>query len=332
MAVRTDLDAAGDDFIGPSRLAWRGAHGWCNDGRVWPASNSRLDAWISLLHTLGLDPAPLLMSTLCADFEGDQWSAVSVDPADAWACYAIAIQELVVWRPLLAHVVSQLDRGNAIVCEVDGFHLAGDPPSYQREHHKTVIIATGYDRRSHSLRYLHGASEGRVEGEDLDALLTAGIGSAQLPPFAQVVRLERLAARSVAERSVLGVALARLHGTRIPDRNPFRAFADAMREHGAWLAGGGDDHFRKWAFATTQQCGAAFELASLVTAWLHSHGEPVGAAVAPLRQASVGVRALHQRLARVPHAGRMPDVNDTMAECADAWDAAMTVLRPRYGA
>jgi nucleotide-binding universal stress UspA family protein len=330
MAAQSEFDAQ-SGFVGAASLAWRGPHPWHQGERVWSATNSRLDVWIELLHALGLEPAPVLLNTLCADFLGDQWSLTSVLKADLWACYGIAVEELFVWRPLLAHLVEQLDRGNAVLIEVDAFHLPDTAVgSYQRAHVKTMIAVTGYDRNSHRLRYLHGGVGAEIDGEDLDALLAAGIGGAQLPPFAQVVRLERHVPRTELERAQIGVELARFHGTRIPAKNPVRSFGDALRTHGAWLTGGDSDHYQRWAYATLQQCGASFELSADVCVWLTSHGEPVGDAIEPLRAIAKAARALHQRLARVPQSGRMPDVSQAVDEMAQAWDAAMRVLKARY--
>ncbi len=331
MAARPEF-AQQTGFVGSSRLNWRGPHPWHQGERVWSTTNSHLDVWIELLHTLDLDPAPLLLPTLCADFEGDQWTLTSIASGDLWACYGIVVEDLLVWRPLLAHVVEQLDRGNAVLVEVDAFHLPDlTGGSYEREHRKTVIAVTGYDRHAHRLRYIHGSVGAEVGGDDLDALVTAGIGSAQLPPRTQVVKLDRLVARTDAERAMIGAALARFHCTRLPSRNPVREFGDALRAHGAWLAGGDADHYQRWAFATLQQCGVAFELGADVCSWLAYHGEPVIDAVAPLRLVSQAARALHQRLVRVSQSGRMPDVGHTVDDMAGAWDDAMAVLRPLYG-
>ena len=331
MAARSEFAEHGG-FVGSSRLSWRGAHPWHQGERVWSTTNSHLDVWIELLHTLDLEPSPVLLPTLCADFEGDQWTQTSVAPADLWSCYGIAVESMLVWRPLLAHLVEQLDRGNAVLVEVDAFHLPDmTGGSYQREHAKTLIAVTGYDRHAHRLRYIHGAAGADVGGEDLDAMMTAGIGSAQLPPFAQIVKLDRMMPRTLAERGQVGIALARFHGTRLPSRNPVKAFGEALRSHGAWLAGGDAEHYQRWAFATLHQCGASFEVAADVCTWLAYHGEPVSPAVAPLRLVSHAARALHQRLVRVSQSGRMPDVGHTVDDMSRAWDDAMTILRPRYG-
>jgi hypothetical protein len=95
----------------------------------------------------------------------------------------------------------------------------------------------------------------------------------------------------------------------------------------------GDDagYCQRWAFANLQQCGAAFEVGADVCAWLALHGEPVGAAMAPLRRASHAARALHQRLVRVSQSGRLPDVGYTIDDMTKAWDDAMSVLKPVYG-
>lgn len=330
MAARPDLDVTAG-FAGTAKLAWRGPHAWHTGARVWSTTNSHLDVWIELLHALGLEPAAALTSTLCADFNGDQWTFTSICRADLWACYGISVEDLIVWRPLLAHVVEQMDRGNAVLVEVDAFHLPDMVgSSYQREHAKTLIAITGYDRHAHRLRYLHGAAAAEVGGEDLDALVTAGIGGAQLPPHAQIVKLDRLTQRTAAEYAQLGVSLARFHGTRIPARNPVRAFGEALRAHGAWLAGGDAEHYQRWAFATLHQCGSSFELGADVCAWLAANGEPVASAEQHLRVLAESARSLHQRLVRVSQSGRMPDVSGTLDEMAQSWDDAMAILKPRY--
>lgn len=331
MAVRSEFQEQ-SRFVGSPRLEWRGPHPWHQGERVWSATNSNLDAWIELLHALDLDPAPVVMPALCADFHGDHWTLTTVSTADLWACYGIVVEELFVWRPLLAHVIEQLDRGNAVLVEVDAFHLPDMMgSSYHREHSKSLIAITGYDRVAHRLRYLHGMLGADVGGDDLDALLSAGIGEARLAPHVTVVRLDRLAPRTPAERAQVGIALARFHGTRFPVRNPVREFGAALRAHGAWLAGGDAEHYQRWAYATLQQCGAAFEVGADACFWLAQNGEPVAEAVAPLRRLSQAARALHQRLVRVSQSGRMPDVGHTVEDMAKAWDDAMSVLKPVYG-
>jgi Domain of unknown function (DUF1839) len=332
MAARSDsLTLSG--FVGSARLAWNGAHEWHTGERIWSQTTPRLDTWISLLHTLDLDPLPILSALLCSDFEGDQWSAPRVPASDVWSAHGLVVEEMCVWRPLLAHLVEQLDRGHAVLVEVDEFHLPDlVGSSYQRAHSKTVIAFTGYDRHAHSARYIHGAFGGEIGGEDLDSMLAAGIGSAQLAPTTTLVRLDRMVHRAPDELARIGVALARFHGTRFPVQNPVRAFGEALRSQGTWLAGGDEVHYARWAFATLHQCGAAFELGSDVCDWLASHGEPTGAAGTHLRAVSRGARALHQRLVRVPQSGRMPDVAQTVEEMARSWDDAMVVLKHTYGA
>jgi Domain of unknown function (DUF1839) len=330
MAAVSEFESS-NGYVGSPRLAWTAPHPFHQGDRAWHGVNAHVDVWVELLHVLGLEPAPVLLSCLCADFEGDQWTFSKVAAADAWTCYGIVVDDLLVWRPLLAHIVEQLDRGNVVLVEVDAFHLPDTVGTlYQREHVKTVIAVTGYDRHAHRLRYLHGAVGHELHGDDLDAMLTAGIGSAQLPPFAQIIKLDRLIPRSASERVTLGVALARYHCTKLPVKNPVRAFADGLRAHGAWLAGGDAELYRRWAFATLQQCGATFEISADVTAWLAANGEPVGAAVSHLRDIAYGAKSLHTKLARVPISGRMPDVSLTLDQMADSWDFAMTTLQPRY--
>ena len=330
MAVRSDSEAM-TGYVGSRRLAWHGPHAWHQDERIWSTTNRQLDVWIELLHTLDLDPAPVLLPTLGVDFEGDHWTHAQVCKSDLWACYGIVVEEMPLWRPLLAHLVEQLERGHVALMDADEYHLPDtDGGSHGREHLRTVIAVTGYDRRRHVLRYMHGATGGEVTGRDLDALLAPSASSGQLLPCVQLVKLDRLAPRSEAERAQVGIALAHFHGTRFPARNPVRAFADSLRVHGGLFAGGDAEHCQRWAFATLHQCGAAFEVGADVCAWLAQHGEPVGNAVSHLRLVARNARSLHQRLVRLPLQSKLPDVAQTLSDMARSWDDAMAVLRPRY--
>jgi hypothetical protein len=318
----------------PSGVSWTHSHPLHASDRVWPETNCYLDVWIELLHSLRLDPTPALLPALGVAFEGDQWTFVKVSHPDLWALYGIAVDELLVWRPILAHATEQLSRGNVILVEADSFHLPDTAGvSYQLEHAKSTIAITGYDAAASRMHYLHGVGGYVLEGSNLSGVLDTGIGAASLPPFAELVRLDRVQTRSVNELARVARALAHLHGTRLPTENPVLAFASALQAHAVWLQDGGVDHYHKWAFATLRQCGASFELAATAVHWLATHAdEPVADAVPHLMRISTGAKTLQFKLARVPVSGRMPDVGPLLTEMADAWDAAMVILQPRYGA
>ncbi len=331
MAARSDVELRWEGDGLPA-LAWRGAHPWLSGERIWSTINGSADTWLSLLHTLGLETEPLLMSSLCADFEGDQWTRVGLPEADLWSCHGIAVEELQVWRPLLAHAVEQLSRGHAMLVDADQFHLPDMiGAGYLREHATTTIAVTGYQQRAREIRYIHGSHTGMLAGRDLDAIVTGAAGDALRPSVARLVKLDRMVARGRTELGEIGIALARFHGTRMPVVNPVRAFAESMREHVSWLSAGDAAYFERWAHATLHQCGSAFELAGDACRWLASHGQPVAAAVEPLQAVSRGARTLHQRLALVHETRRPPDVTRILETMASAWTDAMMILRPLYG-
>jgi hypothetical protein len=331
MALAHRIDAV--PLIAPPSLRWDASHALHASDRMWPETNCYLDVWIELLHSLGLDPVPALLPTLAIDFEGDHWTFAKVAPTDLWALYGIVVEELLVWRPILTHATEQLSRGNVVLVEADSFHLPDTAgTSYQREHVKSTIAMTGYTPSARTLHYLHAVGGYTLAGEDLDGVLGTGIGVASLPPFAELVKLDRMERRSTADLGRIARSLAQLLGTRLPTRNPVRAFTDALREHAAWLQAGDMDHYHQWAFATVRQCGASFELAASTVAWLAEQaGEPVDGAVPHLSRIASGAKTLQFKLARVPASGRVPDVSAILVDMADAWDSAMVVLKSRYG-
>src|ERR1700722_19550583 len=90
-------------------------HAIHSDQRIWPETNCYSDVIIELLHGLGREPIAGLAFTLAIDFEGDQWTFFKFPHADLDELYGIDVQELAVWRPLVAHIEEQVGLGRPVL-------------------------------------------------------------------------------------------------------------------------------------------------------------------------------------------------------------------------
>jgi hypothetical protein len=87
--------------------------------RVWAETNCYVDVWVELLHAWGFDPIAALPFTVGIDFEGDQWTFFKFPLSDLCQLYALDVQELAIWRPLVQHVDEQLALGRPVLVELD---------------------------------------------------------------------------------------------------------------------------------------------------------------------------------------------------------------------
>ncbi|MBI1375938.1 MAG: DUF1839 family protein [Frankiales bacterium] len=292
--------------------------------RTWTETNCYADVWIELLHDLGLDPVPAFVSALSADFQGDQWVFLKVETEDLRDLYGITVGEMNVWRPVRDHVVEQLAMGRRTTVEVDSWWLPDTAGvSYRLEHVKTTIVPTTVDVEGRRMRYLHSAGHHVLEGEDFDHVfdLRAGAGGPGLPPYMEVVRLDRLAdPDDLPERTA---ALARRHVARRPDDNPVERLAARLVADLPWLREQGLETFHQYAFGMIRQCGVTAELAADVVDWLTEHGQgDLGRAASLFREASSSAKTLQFRVARAV-SGRDMDVPALVRPVAEAWGAAM---------
>src|SRR5580692_10489085 len=112
-AAKRRLAIPGLEVAGYSR------HWLHSDERVWVEKNCYIDVWIELLHALKLNPMAMLAFTVAIDFEGDQWTFFKPPHEDLKSLYAIDVQELYVWRPLIEHAAEHLGAGKLISTEAD---------------------------------------------------------------------------------------------------------------------------------------------------------------------------------------------------------------------
>jgi hypothetical protein len=302
--------------------------------RAFRETNCYTDLWIEVLHALGLDPLPLLSFTLATDFEGDQWTMFKPPHADVEALYGIRVDELALYRPLLDHVEDQVGRGRLPLLEVDSFFLPDTAGTdYQRSHVKTTIAITAVDREARRVRYFHNASFVELEGDDFDGLLRVGLRDADgLPPYCEIVKLERTAALPAAELRARSAAMARRSYARRPLHNPVRAHAAELEGHVSRIVSGGMPAYHAYCFAAIRQLGASFELAATYLRWLDDgHGGPALTAADAFTQVSATAKMLVLKLARIAEHRRARDLGASFSEMASAWDRGMEALSVFFG-
>jgi len=305
--------------------------------RAWPETNCYVDLWIEVLHALGLDPLAAMGFTLATDFEGDQWTFFKPPLGDLWELYRVEVEELTIWRPVLDHLGEQLGRGRLVLVEVDAFHLPDTAATdYRQRHTKTTIAAESLDREGKRLGYFHNAVYHELSGEDFAALfergaIDQGAETPGLPPYAELVKVGRIAQRSPAElRTIARRLLARALDRR-PDDNPLQAFRARFPAFAEWLAARDLSAFHAYAFATLRQLGACFELAAAHLRWLAP--DAFAPAAARFEEISTGVKTMLFKVARmVAGAKKKQSFDETLASMEAAWaagmDAVLAVARP----
>lgn len=282
----------------PADAGPRVAHPLHDSGRDWPETNCYVDLWIELLHGRGLAPEAMLGFTLRQDFEGDQFTFFKPPPGDLERLYGLEVLELAVYRDLEAHALTQTGAGRPVLVEVDALYLPDTRgTTYGREHAKTTIGILALDPARQELDYLHNAGRFRLSGADY-----AGIfGPSTLPPYAEFVKP---VAPPLSPTELPGAArdlLAR-HRSRAPQRNPVLAFRDTLAATAEGLVCRPLTVFHAYAFNTTRQLGANFEMLASHLAWLaRRDAGDFASASAAAAELSREAKAFQFQLARAFH-------------------------------
>jgi Domain of unknown function (DUF1839) len=301
--------------------------------RNWTETNCYVDVWIEVLHALGLEPLAASAFTLSAGFEGDQWTFFKFPPEDLRRVFGLEVNELNVWKPVLDHVLEQLDLGRLCTVEADSWFLPdtrGD--SYHEEHVKSTVVPQMVDVRRRRLGYFHNAGYFELEGDDFDGVFQRGSHAdpAKLAPYVEVIRLDRLLGD---DAGLVGraVELTREHLGRRPRVNPIAEMGARLHRDLPWLAGEDLETFHLYAFGTCRQCGASTEMAASFVDWLNRHDGPgTESAAEDLRSVAEGAKALQFALARVAR-GRRADLESILSPMAERWERAVGTLECRYG-
>ncbi len=291
--------------------------------RDWPETNCYVDLWIELLHGRGLVPEAMLGFTLRQDFEGDQFTFFKPPAADIERLYGLELLELAVYAGLEAQALVQVAAGRTVLVEVDAIFLPDTGgTTYGRGHSKTTIGILALDPRAQELDYLHNAGRFRLSDADY-----AGIfGPSVLPPYAEFVK-PVAPPLTAAELPGAALDLLRRHRDRAPARNPVLAFRDALAATADGLVQGSLDVFHAYAFNTTRQLGANFEMLASHLAWLEGQGT---GAFGPAREAAAALsgeaKAFQFQLARAFHRRNADGLAPRLDRLAATYDAVFAAL------
>lgn len=313
------------NFVAPLDPATYRRHAIHGDGRVWAETNCYTDLLIELVHALGHEPVACLAFTLPVDFEGDQWTFFKPSHAELMRLYGLDVQELAIWRPVLDHVVEQVERGNPVLVELDSFYLPDTAgTAYRLTHAKTTVGVNEIDPASKRMGYFHNAGYFVVQGEDFEKLFDIGA----LPPYVEFMKRRggALAGDALVQASV---GLLEEHLERVPESNPFTAFRSRFEQDLAWLLQAPIERFHAYSFATLRQYGACFELAETYLRWLAANGvDGVDEPAAALHDIAETAKAFQFQLARSMARKKPLDLAPIDAMGA-RWAAAMDALKAR---
>ena len=291
--------------------------------RIWPETNCYIDLWIELLHVRGLVPEAMLGFTLRAAFEGDQFGFLKPHAADLERLYGLETQELALYETLEAHSLVQVARGHPVLVEVDAFHLPDTRgTTYRRESSKTTIAILGLDPEARRLDYIHNGGRYALEAADYAGLFA----TAPLPPYAEFVKTGGPALPE-ADLPVAALGLLRAHRARAPRSNPVRALREDLERRGDAFVQRPLTAFHRYAFNTTRQLGANFELLGSHLAWLAARGmgglDP--AAEAATRLAGEA-KTFQFQLARAFSRGRIAGLSERLAPAEATYAAVFAFL------
>ena len=312
------------------------ASGYCRhhlhrSDAVWFETNCYGDAWIELLHALGLNPLAVLPFTLGVDFEGDQWTFFKPSGDDLRLLYGVQVQELTVWRPLLEHTLEQLKAKKFVSTEADAYWLPDTAGTdYRSKHSKTTIIIASIDTEERKLGYFHNAGYFELDGEDFDQLFLRSQENdpSFLPLYAEFIRIDELVQRTDADLAVYSKQLLQRQLQYIPKSNPFIRFGERFAKDLPLLQSKGLPYYHAWAFATIRQAGAAFALTAENLKWLANFDEPnLLAAAEQFEIISQVNKSLILKGARAVNSGKFFDATPTVSDMAEAWNQGVEILR-----
>jgi Domain of unknown function (DUF1839) len=299
--------------------------------RVWRETNCYVDIWIELLHALDLEPHAALPFTVSVDFEGDQWQFFKFPLEDLRFVYGLDVAEMNPWREIEHHVEEQLDMGRFLTVEVDSWFLPDTAGvSYQIDHVKTSIIPNMIDRDARRLGYFHGAGYYEIEGPDYAGVFRLdGSAAGALPPYVELIKLDRLVRPPADDVTARAVALLAVHLARRPTSNPVSRFRERFKHDLDWLGREGLELFHGYAFATLRQFGASCELLGSFCSWLSTHGEATDDAGEDFTAVARAAKTAQFKLARLA-TGRDADVDPSFDAMTENWDAGMAKLVELY--
>ncbi|MFI5032233.1 MAG: DUF1839 family protein [Reyranellales bacterium] len=309
------------DILGLSAATWK-PQALHDPDRIWLETNCYVDVWAELLPALGHPAEAALAFTVRQDFEGDHFTFFKFPLEDLEALFGLVVQELAIYDSVESHTLAQLQRGRAVLIEVDSHWLPDAGPSYRKEHVKTTVAAIALDRAHKRFGYFHNTSYHELSGEDYEELFRKPTGD-HLFPYVEFVKRHGVALVGTALRQ-RSLELLRAHLGRRPKGNPIAAWRAALPGHLEMLAARDMDYFHLYAFNLPRQLGANFEMLGTYLDWLAEPAlaEPAAAA----RRIAEGAKAIQFQLARMANRRRF-DVTRLVLEPIEAdYDRIMTAV------
>lgn len=298
--------------------------------RNWAETNCYVDVWIELLHASGFDPIAALPFTLAIDFEGDQWTFFKYPLADLYDLYALDVQELAIWRPLVGHLEEQIGLGRPVLVELDSYYLPDTAgTAYGIEHVKSTVAAIEIDVANERLGYFHGQGYYHLHGTDFANIfrLRGERNPAMLPPYAEIVKRRALVPPRGEDLKRASVRLLRRQLELLPEANPFEKFKPRFAADLEWLVNEPLETFHQYSFATLRQFGACYELAATYLQWLQSQNAPgLERAIAAFTDLSTGAKTMQFHLARAMMRKKPLDLSP-IDDMAARWQVATADLK-----
>lgn len=306
-----------------------------SDDCIWVEKNCYVDIWIEVIHALDLEPRAIMPFTAAIDFEGDQWTFFKPPHDELRDLYGIDVQELNVWRPLLDHAIEHLSAGRLVSTEADAFWLPDTSGTdYRRQHTKSTIVLVDLDTERRRLGYFHNAGYYTLEGEDFVRTfrVDAPADPEFMPLFAESVRIDRVTRRSQTALADRSLHLWRKHLQRVPATNPVDRFRERFARDLPSMHERGLAFYHAWAFATTRQLGAAFELASRNLRWLRENRVTgTNAAIEAFDAIASNCKTFILKGARAVNARKQFDGTEMFAEMSSSWQRGMAALAHQLG-
>lgn len=300
--------------------------------RDWAETNCYVDVWIELLHALKLNPIAAMGFSVTPDFEGDQWTFFKFQLNDLYDLYGLEVQELVIWKSLIDHVIEQLRMKRPVLVELDSKFLPDTAgTAYQREHVKTTVAVNEIDQEKRHLGYFHAQGYYHLSGDDFDEVfaLPGATSSMILPPYVETVKLTQMVTHSDDELRAISKAMLQRQMQQMPKHNPFVTFKKRFEQDFDWLTQQPIDVFHQYAFVTFRQFGACFELAYNYLTWLAPGNDNLLKAAAAFKSISERTKVYQFQLARAISRKKSLRL-ETIDEMATSWSEATDLLHHEF--
>jgi hypothetical protein len=301
--------------------------------RIWAETNCYTDLWIELLHALGYEPIAALPFTLVIDFEGDQWTFFKFPLVDLYQLYGLDVQELAIWKPLVAHVEEQVGLGRPVLVEVDSFYLPDTHgTAYERAHVKTTIAVVEIDVQKRHLGYFHNQGYYNLSEDNFVNLFRMEMADpVYLAPYVEFVKSWGSPVENQADLVKASIRLLRRQLALMPKQNPFESFAARLGRDLDWLQAEPIETFHQYSFVTLRQFGACYELSKTYLEWLAQNGQTgLEAAIGIFDEISTSAKAVQFQLARSVSRKKPLDL-DYIRSLGQSWQEAVALLKSRYG-